>query len=205
MDFDLEQIYRWIDTYPLARPKKNIHRDFSDASEFISSHLILMVMIMIIILVPVVEILKYHFPKLVELHNYSPANSFVHKLNNWDTLNKKVLSKIDLTISDDMKKQLAKAVPGAIEKLLYDTKKKIESKEKKPALEEVYQLEGLPKEPGAVVPIKLKNGSLISEQKIVPTSVFDKMQNDIVEKDEAITILKNKVNFLIFFILKTLS
>lgn len=47
---------------------------------------------------------------------------------------------------------------------------------------------------GAVLPIKLKSGSSISEQKIVPTLVYDKMQNDILEKDEAIVILKNKVS-----------
>lgn len=29
-DAELEQLYTWIDSIPLSRPKKNIGRDFSD-------------------------------------------------------------------------------------------------------------------------------------------------------------------------------
>lgn len=33
------------------------------------------------------EVVHYFLPKLVELHNYSPANSQAQKLDNWRTLN----------------------------------------------------------------------------------------------------------------------
>lgn len=34
------------------------------------------------------ELVAHYFPKLVELHNYSSANSLRQKLYNWATLNR---------------------------------------------------------------------------------------------------------------------
>lgn len=75
-----------------------------------------------------VEILKKHFPKLVEEHNYSPKNAHGQKLVNWETLNNKVLKKLNLHLTKKRIEQLAKGEPGKIEKLLIDVKKKIEAK-----------------------------------------------------------------------------
>ena len=36
------------------------------------------------------ELVAHYFPKLVELHNYSPAHNSVQKMYNWSTLNQKV-------------------------------------------------------------------------------------------------------------------
>lgn len=36
------------------------------------------------------ELVHYFFPKLVEVHNYSPAHNSVQKMYNWTTLNQKV-------------------------------------------------------------------------------------------------------------------
>ena len=83
---DLNSIYNWVDQIPLTRPKKNIARDFSDG-------------------LLVAEIVYYFIPKLVDvyeviiikqIHNYSTANSMKQKRYNWETLNTKVLKKIDL-------------------------------------------------------------------------------------------------------------
>lgn len=71
MNFDLDDLFRWIDDHEITRQKKNLNRDFSDA-------------------VPLAEILKKHYPKLVELHNYVPRNALHQKLVNWEILNKKV-------------------------------------------------------------------------------------------------------------------
>ena len=35
------------------------------------------------------ELSHHFFPRLVELHNYTPANSTGQKLENWRTLNRK--------------------------------------------------------------------------------------------------------------------
>ena len=39
------------------------------------------------------EMVAHYFPKLVELHNYSPAHNSVQKMYNWGTLNQKVRRK----------------------------------------------------------------------------------------------------------------
>lgn len=46
--------YAWIDEIPLSRPKRNITRDFSDG-------------------VMVAEVIHHFIPKLISMHNYSPA------------------------------------------------------------------------------------------------------------------------------------
>jgi len=38
----------------------------------------------------VAEIIKYYWPKIIDLHNYVPASSLSNKICNWETLNKKV-------------------------------------------------------------------------------------------------------------------
>ncbi|KTG31660.1 hypothetical protein cypCar_00003625 [Cyprinus carpio] len=68
----LQDLYAWIDKIPLSRPKRNITRDFSDG-------------------VMTAEVVKHFFPKLVELHNYTPAHSTQQKLSNWSTLNRQDL------------------------------------------------------------------------------------------------------------------
>ena len=76
-DNKLMYIYEWVDSIPLSRQKKNISRDFNDAVLF-------------------AEMIKYHYPRLVDLHNYPSASSTKAKIINWETLNKKVLKKIGL-------------------------------------------------------------------------------------------------------------
>jgi hypothetical protein len=69
-----------VDTIPLSRPKKNISRDFSDG-------------------VMIAELIYYYNPKLVELHNYPPANSTTKKINNWNTLHVKVFKKLGIALN----------------------------------------------------------------------------------------------------------
>ncbi len=63
-DEALQRIYQWVDEIPLARPKRNISRDFADG-------------------VLMAEMVAHYFPKLVEMHNYPPANSYAQKMYNW--------------------------------------------------------------------------------------------------------------------------
>lgn len=96
---ELHDLYLWVDTIPITRPKKNIARDFSDGC-------------------CVAEILHHFFPKMVELHNYVPSMSRARKINNWETLNARVLGKIYFTVPRDEIEDLTAAVPGAIERFL---------------------------------------------------------------------------------------
>ncbi|XP_029171432.1 sperm flagellar protein 1-like isoform X2 [Nylanderia fulva] len=71
------------------------------------------------------EILKVYYPRYVELHNYVPASNLNTKKENWNTLNRKVLAKMDMKLSRDTIHQLANASQGAIEKLLLELRMRI--------------------------------------------------------------------------------
>ena len=121
----MEDLYKWLDSLPLTRPKRNIERDFSDGKFhfsllkknsfrfFYKGKL-------------VAEIIHHYLPNLVDLHNYSSANSLDHKRSNWFTLNKKVLSQFGLDLSDVIITGLSNGKPGLIEVLLYNVRLKID-------------------------------------------------------------------------------
>ncbi|GBF94311.1 hypothetical protein Rsub_06933 [Raphidocelis subcapitata] len=96
---ELQSLYTWVDEIPLSRPKRNIARDFSDG-------------------VLVAEVVSHFFPKVVELHNYSSANSMQQKLYNWNTLNNKVFRKLGFRLPKEDQMQCANSVAGAIERVL---------------------------------------------------------------------------------------
>ena len=98
-DNKLMYIYEWVDSIPLSRQKKNISRDFNDA-------------------VLLAEMIKYHYPRLVDLHNYPSASSTKAKLVNWETLNKKVLKKLGVKINKNEINDIINSRPNAIENLL---------------------------------------------------------------------------------------
>ncbi|KAG5493125.1 hypothetical protein GH5_01861 [Leishmania sp. Ghana 2012 LV757] len=103
---DLHELYTWVDEIPLSRPKRNIARDFADGCS-------------------VAEILKFFFPKLVDLHNYVPAMSHAKKLDNWNTLNAKVLRKLYFEVPPEELEDIVAAVPGAIERFLRALRMKV--------------------------------------------------------------------------------
>lgn len=97
----LEELSQWLDKFVLSRPhQKKLAREFADA-------------------ILLAEILKVLYPKLVELHNYSPQNSFQLKMDNWCTLNRKVLHRLGFELDFKTMETLAKGASGAIEVLLF--------------------------------------------------------------------------------------
>ncbi|KAM6076103.1 sperm flagellar protein 1 [Chlamydotis macqueenii] len=140
-------LYRWLDAVPLSRPRRNIARDFSDG-------------------VLAAELVKFFFPAMVQLHSYVPASSTPQKLANWGHLNRKVLSKLNLSIPEEVIRQVVQCRPGTVEQVLLVLREKIEEKQKeskavpgpgqepgvRAALEEVGYLEtaraGCPKAKG---------------------------------------------------------
>jgi len=99
-DAQLQSLYAWVDAIPLSRPKRSIGRDFADGVLY-------------------AEVVAHYCPRLVDLHNYPAANSMQQKLYNWDTLNVKVLRKLDATLSRAHVDALARGAPGAIESALH--------------------------------------------------------------------------------------
>lgn len=122
---ELQELYAWIDEIPLSRQKKNITRDFSDG-------------------VLAAEVVYHFLPKLVELHNYTPANAVQQKVDNWRTLNSmqcqlsltygltvhsnstgKVCSKLNFGIPEDLLQGAANGKPGVIEFILSILRNKV--------------------------------------------------------------------------------
>ncbi|XP_033126505.1 sperm flagellar protein 1-like [Anneissia japonica] len=104
----LQELYAWIDNIHLSRPKRSITRDFSDG-------------------VLTAEVVANFLPKLVELHNYTPANSTQQKQNNWGTLNRKVFSKLNFHVPENVIRGVIMCKQGLIEMLLWQLKLKIEN------------------------------------------------------------------------------
>lgn len=69
---------------------------------------------------------KHFLPNLVELHNYSAAHSVQQKTYNWNTLNQKVLKKINLGLSPKDIKDAVEMVPETIERVLFSVRFKID-------------------------------------------------------------------------------
>lgn len=116
------EIYAWIDDIPLTKPKKNISRDFSDGSMM-------------------AEVMAHFIPRIVEVHNYVPTHASLQKINNWNMLNRTLLSFCNLSLISMLEKVFRKlgfqvsrpdvdaiiqATPGAIERVLLIVKIKID-------------------------------------------------------------------------------
>nr|XP_020856854.1 sperm flagellar protein 1 isoform X3 [Phascolarctos cinereus] len=108
----LHQLYLWVDNIPLSRPKRNLSRDFSDA-------------------VLAAEVVKFYFPKMVEMHNYVPANSVQQKINNWIHLNRKVLHKLNFSVPEDVIQKIAQCSPGVVELVLIPLRQRLEEKKQR--------------------------------------------------------------------------
>ncbi|XP_042750435.1 sperm flagellar protein 1, partial [Lagopus leucura] len=107
----LRALYRWVDAVPLSRPRRNIARDFSDG-------------------VLAAEVVKFFFPAMVQLHSFVPASSTPQKLANWGHLNRKVLSKLNFSVPNEVIRQIVQCRPGAVEQVLLLLRQKIEEKQK---------------------------------------------------------------------------
>jgi hypothetical protein len=108
----LEELLIWVDTIPLSRKKKNLSRDFSDA-------------------VLMAEVCAHFYPKLVDLFNYEQGLKVDTKTYNWNTLNKRVLSKLKMPLDKETISELANSKGGAIEKVLWCFKKNLEEQKGK--------------------------------------------------------------------------
>nr|XP_057915026.1 sperm flagellar protein 1 isoform X2 [Doryrhamphus excisus] len=106
---ELQDLYAWIDKIPLSRPKRNIANDFSDG-------------------VMAAEVVKHFFPRLIDLHNYTPASSTQQKLSNWNLLNRKVFSKLNFHVPEKSVKKIVLRTAGVIESVLSALREKIDKK-----------------------------------------------------------------------------
>ncbi|XP_073970248.1 retinol dehydrogenase 11-like isoform X3 [Rhodnius prolixus] len=111
LDSRLEEILEWLNEIEFSRPKKILGRDFADG-------------------IFMAELLKKYYPRMVDLHNYPPANSIANKLKNWQVLNTKVLTPLGINQSDKFLKDVAIGSKGVVEHLLCLIKDKLEEAKK---------------------------------------------------------------------------
>ncbi|XP_075986891.1 sperm flagellar protein 1-like [Anticarsia gemmatalis] len=186
---EIESVLAWVDGFKLSRQTKKINRDFSDA-------------------VLLAEILSVYYPKLVEMHNYPPRNSHSLKLNNWMTLNRKVLKKLKLTLCCNTMEQLANSAPGVIERVLVMARDKIRRDEEanRASKEEgtnmssggsYYEACG-DEENILVVPVKTRvNGVLETvQQKVVSYESYLALKEELKDANDVADVLKQKVEHL---------
>ncbi|XP_012535772.1 sperm flagellar protein 1-like [Monomorium pharaonis] len=171
----LDEIYNWIDQIKFSRPKRNIARDFSDG-------------------VLMAELLKRYYPKHVDVHNYVAGNSIAKKIDNWSTLNRKVLSKIDMRLGKEVINQLASSQSGVIEKVLSDLRAKIlrDSNAERESLYfgfEESKDNNIETVDSALNPDEVAN-------KTVPRHLFTRLKQELQEKNDTISTLQQKISHL---------
>lgn len=105
--FELEAFLKWLDSFELSRERKKLNRDFSDG-------------------VLLAELLKFEFPNLVDLHNYSGCFAVQGKIENWNTLSRKVLRKLQMNLKPEEIEKLAKAESSYIEEVLFQVMNQIQ-------------------------------------------------------------------------------
>jgi hypothetical protein len=162
---------RWIENIPLSRGTGKLEKDFSDA-------------------VKMAELLKYYYPRYVDLHNYSPVLKRASKIDNWATLNKKVLSKLDIRISDEVTEKLASGAKGEILNLLTKVRLRILK-----SRGEELECKSARKEKASI-----PSGALCSKgnknEKVQYLTILKKKDQELAEKEELIKTLTQTVSHL---------
>ncbi|KAI4485694.1 hypothetical protein M0802_012590 [Mischocyttarus mexicanus] len=139
------------------------------------------------------ELLKRYYPKNVDVHNYVPGNSIAKKIDNWNILNRKILSKIDIKLSKDVINQLANSQSGIIEKVLIDVRAKIlkDSNTDRDSLYFDYDDNG--RVANDVKPI-LNPEEVIN--RTVPRHIFVRLKQELQGRNETINVLNKKISHL---------
>ncbi|XP_015126788.1 sperm flagellar protein 1 [Diachasma alloeum] len=166
----LDEIYTWLDQIPFSRPRRNLARDFSNG-------------------VFMAELLKQYYPRHVDLHNYSPSNSLSKKLDNWRTLNRKVLSKIDMRLTDDVIYQIASAQSRAIDSVLVRLRARI-LKDCNDERRSLYTASDTGMSSNQVDSV-LDMDEV--QNKKIPRSAFLKLKQELQEKNDMVAVLGDRV------------
>lgn len=195
-DESLQELYAWIDDVPLSRPKRSLTRDFSDG-------------------VLVAEVVQYFFPKMVDIHNYSPANSSGQKMNNWRVLQRRVFSRLKLSVPEPVVRSICNSRPGVVEMVLLQLKQKIEEREaaKAGSLGSASPSSDSPEvDANGNVSVKVQVGGsdtsslhallksafgdTLNLAQTVPRIMYEEKEQECLAKDETIHILQAKVRRL---------
>lgn len=192
----LQRLYEWIDEIPLSRPKRTITRDFSDG-------------------MLVAEVIQHYFPKMVDLHNFSPASSSNQKLNNWGVLQRKIFSRLKMSVPEPVVRAISNNKPGVVEMVLLQLKQKIEARlasrtasngastpssdapevEANGSVSVKVQVGGSDTSSLHAL-LKSAFGDSINVTQTVPRVLYEEKEQECLAKDETIQILQAKMRRL---------
>ncbi|PVD30449.1 hypothetical protein C0Q70_09715 [Pomacea canaliculata] len=128
----------------------------------------------------VAEVVSHFLPKLIEIHNYSPANATPQKMQNWFLLNRKVFKKLRFELSEDILRGISNCKPGVIEgvlamlrtrmeRVVWETQQKVDRQAAENERPEADQ------------------------NSFIPLLLLEEKEQEILAKDETIQILNAKI------------
>ncbi|XP_016983331.1 sperm flagellar protein 1 [Drosophila rhopaloa] len=173
---ELEEVHKWLLQNSISTHR--LRREFSDV-------------------LPLAEVLKRDYPRLVDLYNYPKKSSVQLKLANWETFNFKVLSKFNMTLSRDFMDQLANGVNGAAEVLLHEVirleKRQRVAEERNAAMRQEQAWEENDEVKTVVVNKQVGDGIVQVPQKMILYSLYEKMARDSQAKDVIIDAYQQRL------------
>ncbi|CAF1415019.1 unnamed protein product [Adineta steineri] len=177
---NLQELYSWIDEIPLSKPKRKIQRDFSDGTM-------------------VAEIVYYYFPDIININNYISTISFNQKRINWQMLNKNVLDRFDLHLSEMIINDLSNAKLRTIEILLFYLKLKINEeiqlRQEHQTLLSLSTVDSINDKKSILPKRTSRNGPLTENitSKSTYWSTYEQLRKQCLKQQEDIEILQMKI------------
>ncbi|XP_017871334.1 PREDICTED: uncharacterized protein LOC108619320 [Drosophila arizonae] len=92
------ELNQWLEEHHIS--SSNLRRAFTDVQ-------------------PLARLLHRYYPEIIDLKIYPPVNSVHNKVCNWETFNRRVLSKLGLQLTREQMIRVARSVPGSVDQLLY--------------------------------------------------------------------------------------
>lgn len=139
------------------------------------------------------ELLKKYYPRYVDLHNYCHGNSLSRKIDNWRTLNKKILTKINMKLSDNTIHQIVTCQDKAIENVLVKLRVRIlkDCNDERKSLYSAYEDDELNSS---------RVDSLLDfdeiQNKTVPKLAFMRQRKELDEKNDVIVMQTERITHL---------
>eukprot|EP00099_Drosophila_melanogaster_P017180 NP_573101.1 uncharacterized protein Dmel_CG12395 [Drosophila melanogaster] len=176
---ELEEVNKWMQQNSISTQR--LRREFSDV-------------------LPLAEIFKRDYPRLVDLFNYPKKSSVQLKLANWETFNFKVLSKLNMTLTKDFMEQMANGVSGAAEVMLHEVirleKRQRLAEQRNAALRQEQLWEENDEIKTVVVNKQIGDGIVQVPQKMILYSLYEKVERDSHAKDVIIDAYQQRLTHM---------
>ncbi|KAH8304969.1 hypothetical protein KR018_004425, partial [Drosophila ironensis] len=176
---DVEEVHKWLRRNCISTHR--LRREFSDV-------------------LPLAELLKREYPRLIDLYNYPKKSSVQLKLANWETFNFKVLSKFNMSLSKEFMEHLANGVNGTAEVLLHEVikleKRQRLAVERNAILKQEQAWEENDEVKTVVINKQIGDGIVQVPQKMILYSLYEKIVRDSQAKDVIIDAYQQRLTHM---------